>query len=139
MKRQKLFILSIFISLVLVIISYSFLRSYLDGQSFLFALDKVVSNIFSELWKFVSTPLIFVSLMIALFIYAARENILLLFPAIKEISAGSFSAKIEYPQTNTVLAEELSNTPKLDQNQSDLFIEIFLNNLKENTLLFYSI
>jgi hypothetical protein len=112
------------------------LRSYLDGQSFLIALDKVVSNLFGELWKFISTPLIFVSLIVALFVYTVRENILLLFPAIKEISAGSFSAKIEYPHSGNGLVEELSAFPKLDQNKSDFVAEILLNSLREETLLF---
>jgi hypothetical protein len=103
--KRKTITLNI-IGFLLLIIGYSYFRSYIDQIKFIVALDKVISTIISEAWKLLSSPTIFIALIIVILIFLFKENLQKLFPAIKEIKAGSFSAIIDSSQLGKLLISQ---------------------------------
>ncbi len=138
--NRKTIILNI-IGFLLLISGYSYFRSYIDQISFVVALDKVTSIIISEVWKLFSSPTIFIAILIVLLLVAFRENLLTLFPAIKEIKAGSFSAIIDYSQIGKMLSAKSSDldlTKDLDTKKKKEDVQNYLvERLGKETLMFF--
>lgn len=139
MKRKNI-ILNIILFLF-VVTGYSYFRSYIDQVKFIVALDSTVSLIIAELWKLASSPTIFISLIVVILILSFKENLLMIFPAIKEIKAGSFSAIIDYSKLDKLLSTNLDgfesakdiNTKKKQEDVTNYL----LDRLGKETLLFF--
>jgi hypothetical protein len=113
--RLKGFVFSILIITFFII--YSFLRSEVDKTVFIVAFDKVLSTLLIELWKFVSNPIIFIALLVFFVLWIYKDNIVTIFPSIREIKAGSFSATLDFakPEANINSKVQESNLPiKID-------------------------
>jgi len=136
-KRIALNIIGFF----LIIVGYSYFRSYIDQIGFVFALDKVISIIISEIWKVLSSPTIFIATLIVLLLISFRENLLKFFPAIKEIKAGSFSAIIDYSQIENLLSaksNELESAKDLDTKKKKEDVQNYLlERIGKETLTFF--
>lgn len=139
MNRRSI-ILSI-IGFLLLISGYSYFRSYIDQISFVIAFDKVTSIIINEIWELFSSPTIFIAILIILLLIAFKENLLTLFPAIKEIKAGSFSAIIDYSQIEKMLSSKTSDldlTKDLDTKRKKEDVQNYLiKRLGKETLMFF--
>lgn len=103
MTKTKHFILYRSIIIALLIGLYSLFKSNVDSISYIKSLDLVLSIIIHEGWKFISSPSIFLTLVAAFFLWEFRDNILSMFPAIKEIKAGPFSASLNYAVQNSLI------------------------------------
>ncbi|MBK9924351.1 MAG: hypothetical protein IPP66_03585 [Anaerolineales bacterium] len=103
MKKNLRYFLSICGIFVLIFVYALFQAQALDTK-FIVSLYTILSAIIYELWKLISNPTVFIALLILVVIRMFRENIENIFPAIKELSAGSLSAKFEFPEVKFPLS-----------------------------------
>jgi hypothetical protein len=110
-------------------------RAVLDKIAYLIALDIVISTVIRELWKFITTPTIFIAILIAYVLWIFRKNIIAILPAIKEIKAGSFSATLDYaPENKSGSTDDNSATVTIDKYQTEYqteAVDVIINELGE--------
>jgi len=97
MQRNQIKNIIISLAIITAIIVYTLFKSTVSGMPFLNALDVVTSNIITEAWRFVSTPTIFLGILVVFLILKFRNSIESVFPSLREFKAGSFSALFEIP------------------------------------------
>jgi len=69
-----------------IILIYSSFRTLIDKTNLLISFDKTFSLVVQEIWKFISTPAIFITLVILVVCLNFRDQINNIFPKIKELS-----------------------------------------------------
>lgn len=114
-KEFKNRILTIII-LIVPFIAYSWFRSVVSKIAFINVLDSLMSTVIVEIWKLISSPIIFVSLLVFILIWKFRNHIELMFPNVKEIKAGSFSALFEKTSLETDYQLLSPKSSKKDKN-----------------------
>jgi hypothetical protein len=121
MQTNRLKNIGIILATLTLLFLYTLFRSIVSSITFLNAFDIVSSNIITELWKFISTPTIFLGLLAFILIWRFRNSIESVFPGLKELKAGSFSALFETPilQDSDQSITELPNK-KIDKNEANL-------------------
>ncbi|MCJ7584298.1 MAG: hypothetical protein MUO30_05955 [Anaerolineales bacterium] len=134
MKKTFLKTLLISIAAITLIAFYSYFHSIVSNVAFIVTLDQILSTIISELWKFISTPTIFIASLVIIILWLFRKNISAIFPAIKQIKAGSFSATIDYSDISKSVSE--SQTSSDVQNKIELtdeFLDVITRQFGEKT------
>lgn len=106
MKGKNFNKIAIVIGILLFIALYALFHSFVKAIPYIQVLDQVLSTIINEGWKFISNPTIFIVIIIAIVVWRTRERLLSLFPAIREIKAGAFSARLDYSQINNIIKSE---------------------------------
>lgn len=91
-KNFKLFIIVAIVYFLMIIIS-SIYRSLLDKSNFISTFDNINSTALNKLWDFISSPTIFITLVICVFIIIYIDYIFDLLPEIEGLSVGGVSIR----------------------------------------------
>ncbi len=91
MKNKSFLALIILIPvLILLVVGYAAIRSYLDRVSFLFALSIFLIKLASKLWHFLATPIVFIALLVFLLLWLFRTPISMAIKKRKGFDAAKF-------------------------------------------------
>lgn len=113
-KTQRNRTVIIITIVVIIIIAFSFLRSKVYEMDFFKSFDIVLTNIISELWKFISNPTIFLGMSILFLVWKFRSNIEAMFPNLKELKAGGLSMTfnpLAFENVNQKISEKTDVMP----------------------------
>jgi hypothetical protein len=138
------------ITVIVLIGGYSYFRSIATNINFIVAVDQILLVIIGEVWKFISTPTVFIAFLASILLWTFRENVRTIFPALRELSAAGISAKFDYPRDqpkDTILIDVASATGKLlppnitktqpsNQQDEQLFIKVIISRLAPETCNF---
>ena len=80
-KFKVLFLVALFIFLIC---AFAFFQAYVTKAQFIDSLDGIILIIIGEGWKFLSTPTIFISGLIFLFLWNFRDKIEKIFPSLEK-------------------------------------------------------
>jgi len=130
MRTNRLKNISITIAILASVFIYAVFKSEVSKVTFLTSLDIIISNIIAELWKFVSTPTIFLGILAFILIWRFRNSIESIFPGLKEFKAGSFSALFEIP-TDKDSSESINEKPRIKTDKNE---EILDEKIAERTI-----
>ncbi len=151
-KTLKIFIGAIIFFVVILI--YSWFRTVIDKTNFLISFDKTFSLVIQEVWKFISIPTIFISLVILIVCWNFQDQIYDVLKNIKELKYKSLSAAFDFgdiKDSKSIQSTDLNTDNKIEllislfgKNTTDTFLEIggkilspkeFIEIIKKNGLL----
>jgi len=102
---------------VLLIVSlYASFESYAIKSTFLAALYDVISSLVTEIWRFISTPTVFISVLVFALLWSFRARLDAMFPAIRKLTAGNVSAEFDYSQSRTPVEALIPSNPLVPVN-----------------------
>lgn len=81
--------------ILVVLAIVSAYRAYIDHKPFPLAFDSLITTIIGELWKVISTPTVFIATILGIVLLTYRRQLSPFISALREISVGSISAKLE--------------------------------------------
>lgn len=117
--RKKLIIVLLFFAVILI---YSWFRTVIDKTSLLISFDKIFSLVIQEIWKFISIPTIFISLVLLIVCWNFRDPINNIFTKIKELKYKDFSAAIDVGDRKDYVSNQGTNLNNKDQIKSRISV-----------------
>src|SRR5689334_18632555 len=97
--KQKLPIYFVLLTIIALVILFSFLRQTVDQTSFLIALDRILAVALSSFWELIQNPAIFISILVTIILLKYQSAILAIIPSLREVKYGSVSALFENSYT----------------------------------------
>ncbi|MBC7876146.1 MAG: hypothetical protein H7Y59_03160 [Anaerolineales bacterium] len=105
MKKKRINYSVFILAIILVLLSFSFLRSTVDRTPLLVAFDETLITVISSIWTLITAPTIFIGILIIFLLWKYQSEIVALIPNLRELKAGTLSAVFEnaqYPQDKSL-------------------------------------
>lgn len=123
-----------------IILMYSWFRTLIDKTNLLISFDKTFSMVIQEIWKVISFPVIFISIIILVVVWNFRDQIFHFVKKVREIKYKDFSAAFELGDEKNFESIQKSQTPpvligtQVTQSNDDKLFRSLISVMGEETI-----
>lgn len=139
--NRTILIISIVLGIFGLFALAAWFRSYITHQQYLDNLYFLLAGTIKEIWKFVSTPTVFITVVVLFIVFIYREKILVALSHLRKVEVGSTKAEfegLEKALEQSIEQKKSIDTPiETEKTQDNNLRNRIIDNLEKGWIIFY--